>query len=621
MAGDVPQESAQDTMFQDAVGALRGGDKVRAKDILTRLLKADQNNATYWVWLSASVETNKERIYCLETALKLDPENVSAKRGLTLLGAIPPDETVQPFPLNRARAWEEKLLLAHEQPEPKGVSNPVVRLALVVAAGIVIVGLAVGGLILLPRQNANSLFRVFASNTPGASPTFTLTPTFVNETAQPILATPGSISLAATLGVSYTVTPLYVNTPRAPQSQDQYNVAKAALEKGDWATYITNMQQIEGLEPTAPDIPYDIGEAYRLQGDYKDALDAYTASLHIDQNFAPAYLGMARANLLRDPNTDITALLATAIQDDPNYGEAYLERANYYLYHNQPDLALSDLDVASKRMPDSALVQLGYAHAYLAQGNNSEALAAAQKANQIDLALLPSYLVLGQAYVANAQYSDAIKPLDTYITYDSTNGNAYALLGQSYEQTGDYQDAVTACTKALALDPTQRQAYLSRGLSYLELNNTDSADNDIRKAIGFFPNSFDANLGLLRLSYMEQHYGDAYLHIGATSALAQTDQQKARVLYWTGLIQEKRSDTKDAMTAWQSLLAMPADVMTSQMRDDATQHLSALTTGTPTSAGGTETITPTESGATGTPASTITLTPAPTQTSSPTSTP
>ncbi len=490
MAEEASHDSAQDSMFQDAVNALREGDKARAKDTLTRLLKTDQNNATYWVWMSAAVETNKERIYCLQTALKFDPENASAKRGLILLGATTPAEDVQPFPLNRPRAWEEKLLLAHEQTRPKGTFSPAVRLALIIFIGAMIVGLAVGSLI-FQRQNANP-FRVFDTNTPGPSPTFTPTPTFVNETAQAVTPTAGLRSLASVLGVSYTATPLYVNTPRAPQSEDQYNVAQAAYQSGDLASYITTMQQIESLEPTAADVPYDIGEAYRLQGDYQDALDAYTVSLHINPNFAPAYLGLARTNLLRDPNTDVTSLLSTAIQDDPNYGEPYLERANYYLYHNQPDLALTDLDSASKRMPNSALVQLGYARAYLAQGNVSEGLASAQQANQIDLTLLPDYLVLGQAYVANAQYSDAVKPLDTYITYDPSDGSAYALLGQSYEETGDYQDAVTASTQALSLDPTQRRAYLYRGLSYLELNNVDSADSDIRKAMEFFPNSFSA---------------------------------------------------------------------------------------------------------------------------------
>ena len=62
-------------------------------------------------------------------------------------------------------------------------------------------------------------------------------------------------------------------------------------------------------------------------------------------------------------------------------------------------------------MPNSALVQVAFAHAYLLQGDNVKALAAAQKANSIDLTLLPSFYYLGSALVANGQYQDAIKPL------------------------------------------------------------------------------------------------------------------------------------------------------------------------------------------------------------------
>ncbi|NJN79974.1 MAG: hypothetical protein HC797_05605 [Anaerolineales bacterium] len=116
MTGELKEQNS-DTIFQDAVEALRRGDKPRAKELLTLLLKSDQNNAVYWIWLSAAVESQKERIYCLQTALKLDSENGTAKRGLILLGALAPDETIQPFPMNRPRAWEEKLLLANEKPK------------------------------------------------------------------------------------------------------------------------------------------------------------------------------------------------------------------------------------------------------------------------------------------------------------------------------------------------------------------------------------------------------------------------------------------------------------------------------------------------------------------------
>src|SRR5512140_1772487 len=140
-------EEAIDTMFEDALDALRQGDRPKAKDILTRLLKTDQNNSIYWTWMSAAVETTKERIYCLETALKLDPENAIAKRGLVLLGGLTPGENIQPFPLNRPRAWEDDLLLAHEKPQERGVggvmASPVTRLAGLAFIGLVLLGLAV----------------------------------------------------------------------------------------------------------------------------------------------------------------------------------------------------------------------------------------------------------------------------------------------------------------------------------------------------------------------------------------------------------------------------------------------------------------------------------------------
>src|SRR5258706_15574652 len=134
---------ADDAIFQEAVEALRAGNKTKARELFTDLIKTDQSNVTYWIWLSSAMETTKERVYCLQTAFKLDPENATAKRGLILLGALSADDTIQPFPLNRPRAWEERLLLAHEKPKLKGWAG--VRASPVFRLGIVI--LLVGGLI------------------------------------------------------------------------------------------------------------------------------------------------------------------------------------------------------------------------------------------------------------------------------------------------------------------------------------------------------------------------------------------------------------------------------------------------------------------------------------------
>src|SRR5687768_1942863 len=211
---------ADDAVFQEAVDALREGNKTRARELLTGLLKNNQNNATYWVWMSSTVDTTKERIYCLQTAYKLEPENAAAKRGLILHGALPPDETIQPFPLNRPRTWEEKLLLAHEKPKPKGwaavKASPVVRLGAFVALGAVLIGAVVFGFI-LPRVNQVGP----PTATPGPSPTYTLTPTALNATGQPaVVGTPAPLS--ELLPVPYTATPLYVAMQGSPFTSDIY---------------------------------------------------------------------------------------------------------------------------------------------------------------------------------------------------------------------------------------------------------------------------------------------------------------------------------------------------------------------------------------------------------------
>ena len=134
---------ADDGAFQEAVEALRAGNKSKARELITDLLKTDQNNATYWIWLSAAMDSTKERVYCLQTAFKLDPENATAKRGLILHGALPADENIQPFPVNRPRAWESKLLLAHEKPKLRGWAavraSPVARIGGLVALGAAII--------------------------------------------------------------------------------------------------------------------------------------------------------------------------------------------------------------------------------------------------------------------------------------------------------------------------------------------------------------------------------------------------------------------------------------------------------------------------------------------------
>jgi tetratricopeptide (TPR) repeat protein len=610
-----------DTMFQEAIEALRRGDRTRAKEQLTLLLKAEQTNPTYWVWMSAAVDSTRERIYCLQTALNLDPENATAKRGLILLGALPPDENVQPFPINRPRAWEEKLLLAHEKPKPKGLkaltSNPAARLAGVIVLGVAVIGAAVFGL-MMPRRNTAP---PVSTRTMGPTPTFTFTPTFVNVTPQSTPTFLGPTPLWMLLPATYTPTPLYVNTPRDPRSYDQNRIAMEAYKAGDWDAFISNMKLVAEQEPDSADVFYMLGEGYRFQRNAREALFNYNHALEINPDFGPAYLGLARARLLQDPNANVEQLLQFAIDRDPNFGEIYLERARYYLHEKDPEAALEDLDQAKELMPDSADVYLTYANAYLALDDTQQALTAAEKSYSLDITILPTYILLGELYVADGQYEKGIEILETYAAQEPEDGRAFALIGQSYFDMKDYKSTIEYLDRAFRLNPNGLRKYnIYRGLAHLELGHADEAVADLEKAFSADETSFDVNLALVRAYFMQEKFGSAFLKVEACKSLAKTDEETALVHYWRALIQEKREEPRDAILEWKALLAMDEDVMTAEMRAAAEKHLKEIVTPTNSPTPGKTTITPTPGTKTLTPKPGATNTPRPGGTLTPTRT-
>lgn len=600
---------AEDTMFNDAIEAIRQGEKAKAKDLLTRLLKADQHNANYWVWMSAAVETQKERIYALETALRADPENAAAKRGLILLGAIPPDESVEPFPLDHPRLWEEELTQDEEEEKETGikglVANPVVRLVGILVSVVSVIGFAIFGL-----SQRNSVSRP-NTITPGPSPTYTLTPTALNAKPVNTPAFIGPTPLWALLDATYTPTPLYVNTPRSIQASDYGNAVKSAYGDEDWEALISAMEQIAILEPESADPHYYIGEAYRFMGKNSKAVTAYNEAIHIDEDFGPAYLGKARVLPYVGGSNSVRSTLDTAIEKDPYFAEAYLERANYWIEKKKYEEALDDLENARQLAPNSPLVYFNLAKVYWAQDELKDALSAAEKAFELDRTHLESYLLLGQLYEANDQIDKAVEVLETYVLYDEENAEAFGIIGGAYYAEEDYEKAIETLDLAIELDRRSGTAHLYRGLSYLELEEGENAIDDLDKANRYLSDSFKASISLAQAHILVDHYGDCYLQVERTRPLVETELEEALIYYWRATCHEGREDTASAVKDWQALLAMPLSSEIRDMRAEAREHLGDLYTPTPTSTKG---ATPTK---TPRPTKTATKTPSPTRTPTP----
>ncbi|MCP4138945.1 MAG: tetratricopeptide repeat protein [Chloroflexi bacterium] len=574
---------AEDTMLTEAIEAIRQGNKKQAKDILTRLIKADQHNASYWVWMSAAVETKKERLYALQTALRADPNSAAAKRGLVLLGEMPPDDSVEPFPLHHPRLWEDELIQEDEEKETgfKGlIANPIVRLA-----GI---GVGVLGLIALALFGLSQSRKVArpATFTPGPSPTFTLTPTALN--AQPVstAAFIGPTPLWALLDATYTPTPLYVNTPRSIQASDYGHAVDAAYENGDWEALISAMEEIAVLEPESADPHYYIGEAYRFLEKNSKAIAAYDRALDIDENFGPAYLGRARILPYVGGASGVGSALNRAIEKDPLFAEAYLERAIYLADKKKYEEAREDLETAIQLTPNSAPAYYQLAKVYWKEEELEEALLAAEKSLELDRTNLATFLLLGQLYEANDQIEKAVEVLELYVLYDEENAEAFGIIGGSYYSDGDYEKAIETLDLAIELDSRSGLAHYYRGLSYFELEDGENAVDDLDKANRYLDDSFEVSLAFAKSHILVEHYGDCYLQVERTRPLAETELEEALIYYWRATCHEGREDISSALKDWEALLELPRSADTKDLRAEAQERLGELYTPTPTSTKG-----------------------------------
>jgi len=68
--------AVEDSIFKEVRKAVEEGDRSRARDLLSQALRRDQNDVNVWLWMSAVVDTPKERAYCLQEALRIDPNNM-----------------------------------------------------------------------------------------------------------------------------------------------------------------------------------------------------------------------------------------------------------------------------------------------------------------------------------------------------------------------------------------------------------------------------------------------------------------------------------------------------------------------------------------------------------------
>ena len=532
-------------MLQEAMEAGQKGDLARARELLQKLIEKNDKEALYWLLMSTVVESREERIKSLNNVLAIEPNNSAAKQDLRLLGVpLPAKEK----PSKKSKKGKE---LSDEESADPGIKQEAADSS---RGGGWSAGQLIGGLTLL------ILGYLAASG--GAL----VSPSDATDSDSPNLLPEISGSLSTRLGpgdfleVTLTPTPIYVNTPH-PESTSYQRGFEAYLAS-DLMEAIAQLEEHLARESASADAVYYLGLSYLKVGEIETAKVAFEHSIALNPQFAPAYLGRARAEMeLMHDNPTLINDLNTAILLDPSYTEAYLARAMYYLGRGEGGLAQADINGAELLSPLSPMVHASKAIFYSELDSYDLALPSALLAYSLDITLLSNYPVLGRAYLEMGQASEAIEILQRYLTFEAGDGEAWQLLGLSYQQNGDDLSALGAFDKALELDPNLPQAAFYVGIKDQEDGNIDSALALFRRAVSGAPNWFEAHITFAQALMDSGDLNEAFIEVNFGRDLVETNEQLAVFHYWRATILEALGQEDSALPDWLVLFDLPAEVM------------------------------------------------------------
>ncbi len=202
-------ENNLERLLKQGIEAAKQGNNATARRLLETVIAQDDSNELAWIWLASTVGTVRERRFCLEKVLQINPNNNRAREALNALVGVGAEATRNVNDLTRAAAT------AVEARQGRGdagggfdLSSPYVRIAAVV--GIVIIA----ALLVPPLLQRPAPEPTFSAFVPTSTIYYTLTPR-PTATFNGILVTRSAGNLPATFTPTFTPTSTATPIPSA----------------------------------------------------------------------------------------------------------------------------------------------------------------------------------------------------------------------------------------------------------------------------------------------------------------------------------------------------------------------------------------------------------------------
>ncbi|MBN1427435.1 MAG: tetratricopeptide repeat protein [Anaerolineae bacterium] len=532
--------ATQDEILQRGIAAARAGQVDEARQWFAQVIKINPQSEVAWLWMSSVVQTDEQRVYCLQQVLAINPQNEMALKGMQALSSPPAASmTAQPAPaptisapdgvplidagrISQAQRAAEEILRAIRDEDYLGTldiawaapekvqkrARPTIAAfspqmmmigGSIVAATIVIIIIVMIANASSNRQHTVSTGPVEAR--PSATPTVTPRPT---RTPTPVgtVFNPGPTIAAADAprgDLRYgrlTATPPYVSTPHP--ASPRMNDALLSFFSGNYNEALEFVKRAREAGDDSVDGYWVEGMSFAYLDDIEQAKLALQGGLERDPSFAPIHAGMGYVHIQEGSMAQARTSIEKAIELDPKLVMAYITLAKIELREGNYEAALQAVEdgkAASKSKYDVTLLVM-QGEIYMSEGEYAKAAELGNLAYYIDPGSEEVVLLLGRSRISLGLQDSAVILLEDYLDQiNPSSADTWVLLAKAYNKQGRITEATEANRRALQLSGQIADALVSQALLNIDQGKYQEACADLSESLKQNDKNYDARYG------------------------------------------------------------------------------------------------------------------------------
>lgn len=198
------------------------------------------------------------------------------------------------------------------------------------------------------------------------------------------------------------------------------------------------------------------------------------------------YLDMAKSKAGKGDNKGALQDYSKAIELNPEYHEAYIQRGELYGRMLKPNAAINDLNRALEIAPNNPEALSYRAMTKILLGDSNGAILDANKSIKLGADNSLPYAALGLAYMAEESFDLSLKYLTTALEINPNNSDALIGRAQVKALKGNSESALLDLKKAKAVNPYDPNVLVAIGNIKLIFQDYEGALDNCAKAIELY---------------------------------------------------------------------------------------------------------------------------------------